>query len=82
MINLLFQERLNHPLLFLYSRRDFQIPYQIIEHCAARQKSTGRQVETVDFRDSGHVAHRKMYPEMYSDKVERFVGNVTKLRTP
>ena len=65
------------PLLLLYSPMDYMIPASFVQLCGERQRARGRIVEEVNFETSGHVAHLKMHPEWYKEKVKCFVKEKT-----
>ncbi|KAF9012122.1 hypothetical protein BDZ89DRAFT_1143031 [Hymenopellis radicata] len=58
------------PRLYLYSKKDEMVPWVDTETHARASKDMGRNVKTVVFEDSAHVAHAKTYPVEYWDAVK------------
>merc|ERR1712013_190515 len=73
----LMNERADWPLLFLYSKKDRQIPWRYITRVADKQRSKGRKVTTHIFSSSGHVAHLKIHPEEYRHSLEIFMRDLS-----
>jgi len=73
----LMNERADWPLLFLYSKKDNQIPWRYITSVADKQREQGRKVNTHMFRNSGHVAHLKIHPEQYRHALETFMKELS-----
>ena len=63
------------PMMYIYSEGDKLVPWQGISEIV-RQQGQRRRVEEVKFSKSGHVAHLKMYPDIYKDKVAKFLSSL------
>ena len=75
-VYMMHEERENWPLLFLYSRGDWFVPWRFVRDVGLLHASRGRRVESQKFRRSGHVAHLKNHPEFYARKVEHFLNSL------
>ncbi len=58
------------PRLYLYSKSDTMVSWVDTETHARASKDMGRNVKTVVFEDSAHVAHAKTHPVEYWDAVK------------
>jgi len=72
----LMNERADWPLLFLYSKKDSQIPWRYITKVADMQRGQGRKVTTHMLPSSGHVAHLKIHPEEYRHALKIFMNEL------
>ena len=63
------------PVMFIYSEADKLVPWQGIASIVQEQRLR-RRVEEVRLTKSGHVAHLKMYPDLYTDKVAAFLSSL------
>ena len=72
---LLNKEKENWPLLFLYSKKDWMIPWTWVRDVvkAKQQQNPKRLIREKLFEDSPHVAHLRVYPEEYKRLVKDFV---------
>jgi len=75
----MMNEKQEWPLLFIYSKKDTQIPWSFIHSVSEAQKLRGRMVVTKMFT-SGHVAHLKNNPKDYSEALKDFLESIEKER--
>ncbi|NWR82025.1 TM53B protein, partial [Centropus unirufus] len=62
------------PELYLYSQADKIISSGDIEHMADARQQLGISVKAVDFSDSAHVSHMRVYPTHYSTLCTTFLA--------
>jgi len=60
------------PELFLYSKKDFYLPYKYLEDVVLASRK-GREFKSVCFPSSPHVAHYRYFPKEYAKHVQTFV---------
>jgi len=75
----MMNEKQEWPLLFIYSKKDTQIPWSFIHGVSEAQRLRGRMVVTKMFT-SGHVAHLKNNPKEYSEALKDFLESIEKER--
>ncbi|KAK6484248.1 transmembrane protein 53-like [Huso huso] len=61
------------PQLYLYSRADKVIAHRDVELMVRARKQRGVRVESVDFINSDHVSHNRLFPEEYSIRCVTFL---------
>lgn len=62
------------PELFIYSKRDFYIPWQVFERDVLEpRRRVGREVFTLRCEKSRHVAHLRKYGGEYREAILNFV---------
>ena len=66
-------QELKVPKLFLYSRADTVVPAVDIEEAIEIARINGSKVEFLDFKDSPHVQHLRMHPQLYISTVKAFL---------
>jgi len=75
-------ERKTWPLLFLFSKTDLFVNFRFVRLIAETHRKRGRQVSTTEFPlkltryPNTHVAHLKLYPDMYSQDVHKFLKSL------
>lgn len=60
------------PELFLYSKKDFYLPYKYLEDVVLASRKN-REFKSVCFPTSPHVAHFRYFPKEYAKHVQTFV---------
>lgn len=60
------------PELFLYSKKDFYLPYTYLEGVVLASRKN-REFKSVCFPSSPHVAHYRYFPKEYAKHVQTFV---------
>lgn len=71
-----YHERGHWPALFFYSKEDQLMPWKYVKKVIAMQQSTNRRVEWQLFEKSGHVAHYKNHPDLYTKLVKEFMQSL------
>ena len=71
-----YHEKGDWPILFLYSKEDKLLSWKYLELVIKTKKSTDRRVESHLFDGSGHVAHFKRHPALYTQLVKTFIQSV------
>eukprot|EP00095_Tigriopus_kingsejongensis_P011998 maker-scaffold266_size231069-snap-gene-0.16 protein:Tk11998 transcript:maker-scaffold266_size231069-snap-gene-0.16-mRNA-1 annotation:"GL21136" len=66
------RNRVDFPLLFLYSASDIYMPSQYIDYLIEHLKTKQVTVVAKKFEGSGHVAHLKVHPDEYKAEVGTF----------
>ena len=66
-------ERKKWPELFLYSKRDFYLPWQYMEETIDRRQKAGREVLARCFEKSRHVEHLRGNKSEYVTAVHDFL---------
>ncbi|XP_041133854.1 transmembrane protein 53 [Polyodon spathula] len=61
------------PQLYLYSQADKVIAHRDVEQMVRARKQRGVRVESVDFINSDHVSHNRLFPEEYSVRCVTFL---------
>ena len=64
------------PLLFIYSKKDRLIDWRFISGVVAEQEARGRRVTSLCLEGSGHVAHLKSQPELYTNTIKHFLQHL------
>ena len=67
------QERKSWPELFLYSKKDFYLPWQYVEQTINQRKKDGREVVAKCFNKSRHVSHLPGNKKEYVASVHNFL---------
>ncbi|XP_017680109.1 PREDICTED: transmembrane protein 53 [Lepidothrix coronata] len=63
------------PELYLYSQADAIIKASEVKHMADTRQQLGVPVKAVDFSDSPHVSHMRVYPTYYSSLCVTFLSD-------
>ncbi|XP_008944850.1 PREDICTED: transmembrane protein 53 [Merops nubicus] len=63
------------PELYLYSQADAIIKASEVQHMADARRQLGVAVKAVDFSDSAHVSHMRVYPTYYSNLCAAFLSD-------
>ncbi|XP_031457097.1 transmembrane protein 53 [Phasianus colchicus] len=63
------------PELYLYSQADAIISASDVKHMADARQQLGVSVKAVDFTDSAHVSHMRVYPTYYSTLCTTFLSD-------
>ncbi|NWU54667.1 TM53B protein, partial [Dromas ardeola] len=63
------------PELYLYSQADAIIKASEVKRMADARQQLGVSVKAVDFSDSAHVSHMRMYPTYYSNLCTTFLSD-------
>ncbi|NWW95484.1 TM53B protein, partial [Rhynochetos jubatus] len=63
------------PELYLYSQADAIIKASEVKYMADERQRLGVSVKVVDFSDSGHVSHMRVYPTYYSNLCTLFLSD-------
>ncbi|NWX37172.1 TM53B protein, partial [Notiomystis cincta] len=63
------------PELYLYSRADLIIRAGEVQHMAHARQRLGVPVQAVDFSDSPHVSHMRLYPSYYRSLCTAFLAD-------
>ncbi|NXK97746.1 TM53B protein, partial [Formicarius rufipectus] len=63
------------PELYLYSQADAIIKASEVKHMADARQQLGVPVKAVDFSDSPHVSHMRVYPTYYSSLCMTFLSD-------
>ncbi|NXC39619.1 TM53B protein, partial [Penelope pileata] len=63
------------PELYLYSQADAIIDASDVRHMADARQKLGVSVKAVDFTDSAHVSHLRVYPTYYSNLCTTFLSD-------
>ncbi|NWV01283.1 TM53B protein, partial [Upupa epops] len=63
------------PELYLYSQADAIIKASDVKHMAESRQQLGVSVKVVDFSDSPHVSHMRVYPTYYSNLCATFLSD-------
>ncbi|NWQ65461.1 TM53B protein, partial [Neopipo cinnamomea] len=63
------------PELYLYSQADAIIQASEVKHMADSRQQLGVPVKAVDFSDSAHVSHMRVYPTYYSSLCMTFLSD-------
>ncbi|XP_010129189.1 PREDICTED: transmembrane protein 53 [Buceros rhinoceros silvestris] len=63
------------PELYLYSQADAVIKASDVKHMAEARQQLGVSVKAVDFSDSAHVSHMRVYPTYYSNLCTTFLSD-------
>lgn len=66
------------PELYLYSQADAIINAGDVKHMADARQQLGVSVRAVDFTDSAHVSHLRLYPTYYSTLCTTFLSDCIK----
>jgi len=73
---MMFCEKKTWPLLFLFSKKDKLMSWRYVQLVATKQSKL-RRVETFLFPDSGHVAHLKVHPQLFTKTVDLFLKQLS-----
>ncbi|XP_008922602.1 transmembrane protein 53 [Manacus vitellinus] len=70
------------PELYLYSQADAIIKASEVKHMADTRQQLGVPVKAVDFSDSPHVSHMRVYPTYYSSLCVTFLSDCVRGSPP
>ncbi|NXX86169.1 TM53B protein, partial [Urocolius indicus] len=70
------------PELYLYSQADAIIKASDVKQMAEARQQLGVSVKAVDFRDSAHVSHMRLYPTHYSHLCTTFLSDCVRDSPP
>ena len=76
------QERKKWPELFLYSKKDFYLPWQYMEETIDQRQKEGREVVARCFEKSNHVEHLRRNKSEYVAAVHNFLDTAHFSRLP
>ena len=76
------QERKKWPELFLYSKKDFYLPWQYMEETIDQRQKEGREVVARCFEKSRHVEHLRGNKSEYVAAVHNFLDMAYFSRLP
>ena len=71
-----YEDRGDWPLLFIYSRADTLIPCHFVSEVVEESEARGRTVTSLCLERSGHVAHLKTYPDLYTRTISQFLQSL------